>query len=374
MATESDDYYHINYTAIGQSGIFTIALASVSLLFPLSVVFILIQRYETLVRGKSLIHYILMIAIADTMVALFIAFGYPPSGSIACSVQGFGKNFFARMSWFFTDVLILQLFYLVIFKKYFLDKRYMHVIVFVTNIVLALIPFITGTIYGQDDDDKGIPLGSCSTSNGTSTYREAYLWVTYTINIELYISFIFIVILSTIVVVYSLTFKNSKSSNIYINERIRSSWKVIILYPLAMLVAWVPGTAYALYFNTYTNNSGNPPSNGIIIANYLQALNVLYGPLLSLIFYTKTVDARRAWMYNLRCILYLIMDIDIDDRSTCSSIISIEDVRVSDKIPSKLSRLFSWNRNSALASSIINADHHINPMSNETIMRIEESL
>ena len=371
---DTDDYYHYKYRAIDQSRIFTIALASVSLLFPLSVVIILIQRYETLVRGKSLIHYILMIAIADTMVSLFIAFGYPPSGSIACSVQGFLRYFFGRMSWFFTDVLILQLFYVVIFKKYFLDKRYMHVIVFVLNIVLALIPFSTRNSYGQDDDDKGIPLDSCGISNGTGTDLEALLWLTYTFNIELYISFIFIVILSTIVLVYSLTFKNSKSSNIYINERIKDSWKVIILYPLAMLVAWVPSTAYALYFIEYESKKGNIPPNGIIIFNYLAAINVLYGPLLSLIFYTKTIDARRAWMHNLRCISYLIMDIDIDDRSTCTSIISIDDVRVSEYTPSKSSRLFSWNRKSALASSIINADHHMNPMSNETIMRIEESL
>ena len=369
MATD-DDYYVNNYPAIDQARIFAIALASISLLFPLSVVIILIQRYETLVTGKSLIHYILMISMADTMVALFFAFGYPPSGSIACSVQGFGLFFFARMSWLFTDVLILQLFYVVIFKKYFLDKRYMHVIVHTLNMALTLTPLIKGTRYGANDY-KGLPPGICVFSDGMGSPTERILWIEYTINVLLYISFIFITILSTIVMVYSLTFKNSKSSNIYIKERMKDSWKVIVLYPLAMLVAWVPGTVYTFFYYE-SIYSGNHPRNGYIISIYLITINVLYGPLLSLIFYTKTIDARRAWMYNLRCILYLIMHIDIDDRTSCTSIITIEDVRVSEYTPSKSPRLFPWNRKSALTSPIINADHHMNPMSNETIVRIEE--
>ena len=90
----TDDYI----AAINNARIFTIVLASISILFPLSVVFILIQRYNTLVRGKSLIHYILMIAIADTMTAIIYAFGYPLPGSVACSIQGFCWFFFARFS------------------------------------------------------------------------------------------------------------------------------------------------------------------------------------------------------------------------------------------------------------------------------------
>jgi len=65
----SDDY-SIDYQAIEQARVFTIIIASISVLFPLSVVFILIQNYNTLVRGKSLVHYVLCIAIADTMTAI----------------------------------------------------------------------------------------------------------------------------------------------------------------------------------------------------------------------------------------------------------------------------------------------------------------
>ena len=82
-----DDGYIYNYEAIEKCRIFTIIIGSISIIFPLSVVIILIQRYNNLVRGKSMIHYILMIAIADSFTSLFISFGYPPPG-ILCSIQG----------------------------------------------------------------------------------------------------------------------------------------------------------------------------------------------------------------------------------------------------------------------------------------------
>jgi hypothetical protein len=159
------------------------------------------------------------------------------------------------------------------------------------------------------------------------------------------------------------------------------------------MIAWVPGVAYDFYFDSYiSDHSGAYTPNGDVISNYLNAINVLYGPFLSIIFYTKTLDARRAWMYNLKCLMYLVMRIDIDDRSTCESIISIEDVRVSAHPVSNnksnstsLSRLIHqqkssiWKHNdkTELTSPIVlNSDHdNMNPMSkNETILRIEENL
>ena len=106
----------------------------------------------------------------------------------------------------------------------------------------------------------------------------------------------------------------------------------MILYPLAMMISWVPSVAYAYYFNFYyIKYSGSKPPNGTIISNYLSVLNVLYGFLLSLIFYTKTIDARREWIYILRYLLSFMTKVDeIDDRRTCVSILSVDDIRVSE--------------------------------------------
>lgn len=389
------DDYTVQYKALNNSKIFTIVFSSISLLFPLSVVIILIQRYNKLVRDKSLTQYIMMIAIADTMTILFYTFGYPLSGSVVCSIQGFCLLFFSRMSWFYTDVLIFQLFYIILFKKYFLDKRYMHLIVFTLNIILSLLPLSTGTGYGQDDDDKGIPVGVCGFSRGKSDDDEVRnQWYLYVFNIELYISFIFVSILSTIVAVYSLTVDNKKTSDVFINEKVKDTWKVMILYPLAMIVSWLPSIAYGHYYDSYQNHYGKYPRDGILIHDYLQAVNNLYGPLLAIIFYTSTVNARKAWIQNVKCILNLVMDIDIDinDRSSCSSIISIEDgAKVSEfslsksfrsSVPPPISETDDCNvnplstsfRSSAPPATSETDDYEVNPLStisNELITRIE---
>ena len=98
----------------------------------------------------------MMIAIADTMTSISIAFGLP--GASLCSAQAFLNMFFSRMSWLFTDVLIFQLFYIVVFKKCFLNVKYMHCIVWPVNILQQILPYTTGTRYGFDDaaDDSEV--------------------------------------------------------------------------------------------------------------------------------------------------------------------------------------------------------------------------
>ena len=372
------DDYEQDYTVINNARIFTIVIASFSTLFPLSVVVILIQRYNTLVRGKSLIHYVMMIAIADTMTALAIAFGFPEPGPL-CTAQGFLLIFFSRMSWFFTDVLIFQLFYIVVFKKYFLNVKYMHCIVWSVNIMLQILPYTTGTRYGQDDGEQpnGITYEICNLGKGTGSNKTAGKWLQYAYNIELLISFGIIITLSIIVTIYCLYMKNTKTSHVYLAQRIRESWSIVVLYPCAMLIAWMPGMIFARY-NIYLDNSGKKlPHHIFVIGDYLQAINALYGPLLALIFYTKTLEARRAWMYNLRCILYVLKDIDVDDRSTCSSIISIEDSQIAasrlNRAQSGLSlQLWGASRSKQVKSPIDIQDEEVNPISN--VVRISEGL
>jgi hypothetical protein len=268
----------------------------------------------------------------------------------------------------------------------------MDVFVLALNVVLALVPLSTGTRYGQDDEAGSLTL--CSLSVGKGDTEDETRWNRYAFELELYISFIVIIIFSTIIACYSLNFGNIKSSNVYLNERIKDSWKIVILYPLAMMVTWLPSQAYAFYADSYFSNHGRLPKNVFVVANYLNALNILYGPLLSIIFYTKTLDARRAWMHNLRGIMYVTMSIDIDDRTTCESIISMDDARVSEVEQSPSTHYSPWSNITNLTTSLLQRDHsnknkednrvyatnaigdQMNPMSNvnSAIVRIGEDL
>lgn len=100
------DDYNYDYNALHGSDIFSIVFGSICILFPLSVIIILLLRYEQLLKDKDLVHYIFFIALADTMTALTIAMGYPPSNSDTCVAQGFLFIFFSRASWVSSIILL----------------------------------------------------------------------------------------------------------------------------------------------------------------------------------------------------------------------------------------------------------------------------
>ena len=97
--------------------------------------------------------------------------------------------------------------------------------------------------------------------------------------------------------------------------------KVVLLYPLALMVCWVPASIYGKWRDTYYTQNGHYPKHFILISNYFEASVCLYGPLLSLIFYIYTEQARYEWMKIYRYILYRKSNDDCDDdmRSTASS-------------------------------------------------------
>jgi hypothetical protein len=77
------------------------------------------------------------------------------------------------------------------------------------------------------------------------------------------------------------------------------------------------------------------PQHIFVINDYLTAINALYGPLLALIFYTKTLDARQAWISIFRQWFHLTVDSKADveaigdvGRRTCTSIISVHDLEI----------------------------------------------
>jgi hypothetical protein len=100
--TDDDYIVTINKIEIAQ-----VVFASISLLCSVSVIFILLYYYHKLYYGKLFSHYILIIAICDSITSFSFALGYPKDW--LCSIQGFLLIFFARMSWFYTVCLTINL-------------------------------------------------------------------------------------------------------------------------------------------------------------------------------------------------------------------------------------------------------------------------
>ena len=242
-----------------------------------------------------------MIAISDAITSISIALGYPPLNSSACYVQGFLSLFFGRASWYFTDVLIIQLYNIVVFRKFYLTEWHMHFIVWTINITLQILPYTTGSYYGRSfDDDKDIPVLRCVITHSTDV-ANALFWNNFVMNAQLVMSFIIIVGFTIIILVYSCYVDKSNS---ILREHIRDTSSTAMLYPLSMLITYVPSTITGFVVNSHIDKYGHPPYHGMVIVNYFLASNALYGLFLSLIFYFKTKEAYHEWLKIFQSIFY----------------------------------------------------------------------
>ena len=317
----SDDYQY-DYKAINDAASFSIAIGAISILFPLSVVFILTYQYKKLVSGKPFMHYIMSIAISDAVVSLSISFGIPSNHAL-CYSQGFLFNLAGRASWFYTDVLILQLFSVIVYKKHFLTVYHMNYIIWGLNIFLQVIPYTTGASYGHSiGAQNGNAVIRCVITHNEDV-KNAFLWDNLTMNYEIIGSFIIIAVVTLSIVGYSIYIVRYDPLNIVAIHHINETRKTTILYPLSMLVAYVPSIIFASFvFNKTIEKTGSPGYHSVVILDYLFACNALYGVFLSLILYYKSPSARKEWMNLLSLSGSINNEFELETSTTSDSIIN----------------------------------------------------
>jgi len=143
-----DDGCNMNLKSISITENIQIFISTISLLSTGSVICILCYKYKELVTNRNFLHWILFIAISDFISSFGYSFGYPNNNQL-CSLQGFLIVIFSRFSWFYTVVLIIQTYHVTLYSKFFMKKRYMHLIVIILNFILFILPFTDGCFYGS---------------------------------------------------------------------------------------------------------------------------------------------------------------------------------------------------------------------------------
>lgn len=266
-----------------------IFLSTVSLLLTGSVIFILCYKYKELVTGRNFLHWVLVIAISDFISSFGYSFGYP-TNKFLCPLQGFLIVIFARFSWFYTVVLIIQAHHVTLYATFLMKKRYFHLIVITLNFILFIIPFTNGCYYGtRGTCEKGFQI--CTIGEGHGHGAKAERWIDILFFPFLILSFLIIFVLTINMMVRSCT----KQTIPHFLE----AYRTIVLYSVGMFIAWVPQVCYNLYMDYWSDeNNGYSPSNIQNILNVLISINTLYGPILSIIFWVK-VDMARKLLYEL---------------------------------------------------------------------------
>ena len=255
--------------------IITIILSTISLIFSLSVVFIISYRYNNLARGKSLVQTVYIIAICDSAVSLSFAMGYPTG--FGCSLQGFLAFNFERASWLWTDFLILNIYGVVMNRRYMFSVKMIHMIVWPMIVIFAFIPYATGMRYGtKHPGSKRCGLVG-QNLHGWGIASES-----------LFFASVGLILLVCLRILISSKLSNDRTKESHTAVR-SESLKTMILYPVAMLVTWGPSQIFSILFSNSETNST------ICLWDYLHLLAPLYGLALAIIFYSRTKYARGEW-------------------------------------------------------------------------------
>jgi len=316
----------------------TKVVAIISLICSLSVVIILLIRYNKLVKNKPFSLIILIIAISDSFASLCFSFGYPKKE--LCITQSVMLFFFERLSWYYTTILVYQLQNLII-NKSILKSKWLHISVFLINILLEVLPFSTNTRYGTLEQYQGIFI--CSMHNDLNRSQESsYIWLRWLTQYSYYTCLALILIFYIRIFLFDLfpdgfcsyiikgkipLLKNTNSSSIMIDAKLTSS-----LYIFAMLISWTPNITYGSYSlniindQVYTYSLIKQHTEIIKINDTLDILCPTYGLFMAIIFYIRTKEARKEWGNIFYQIFRYDENIELDDKS----IQSIEADRISE--------------------------------------------
>lgn len=265
-----------------------------------SIVVLTSAAFPQMIRGKTFQHLITMASLCDALGSFSLMLGYPSNDNPLCAFQGGGIYFFFRASWLWILLLTYELYSMVLSGALAISSLWKaHAVIWSLSLALEL-SLLSTNDYGQDDELSG--LSTCAllfTNSPTKAYNGA-IWGAST--------FYFILIAVMCAMTYfssRVWWKYSKQRDMFRNYPvIQNAIDVLWMYPVGLLVAWVPLGALKLF---HTFNSSQFVRNGststvhvqfditLMLINVTIAWSGLYGTFLSAIFFYKSKEARHRW-------------------------------------------------------------------------------
>jgi hypothetical protein len=268
MFPDTSRYFVFMYSFCGFIGIITSGTVVLTgVLFP-----------KLILRDTRIFSSIIFfISLTDMLGSVGVFLGIPNDGTPECTTQAFLYQFFFPASWVWTALLIFQLRCVLRYQKMWLRIRSMHLIVWSVAAFAAFGPLSTGNSFGQDDELNGYM--PCNFRGAT---MPDYLWGIFAF------ALIILVCIATMVY-YVIEIRLYRKMNGWVaTPRQIALYKTTRLYPIAMAACWLPYLGFA-----YLQEPSHVKID--IVYKVLCCLTALYGPLLALIFFTHSIEARNAW-------------------------------------------------------------------------------
>ena len=296
-----------------------ISLSALSASFSLTVLLTgLLWPTTLLSKSRPFSTIVFFISLSDFCFSIMNCLGFPLNGTLQCSIQAFGVFYFPLSSWLWTVMLVYQLRTLIILKSLHISMSWIHVICWGIPLILSLLPLSTNP-YGMDDFSNGNL--TCDLSGSAST---KLIWLDLCSTAAALMCFILMAIWS--VEIY-LHFRQAEDA-----AREMSFLSIMKLYPLALLITWLPRCLQALLVTVKLIPSN---SSTVHSASYFFIISSQYGTLSALIYFSHSPASRLLWTNMLKRKFFQYLGIftrnpsEISLRDDCSDVASnMEDVLV----------------------------------------------
>lgn len=249
-----------------------------SVLCSLSVVLTLCFRS---LRKKLFMQIIAWIALSDLIANLgYCSIRRPHSNSPLCSLEGFVNLYFYPVSWMWSTVLMALLNSLATTGKLPLSYLSLHVICWIFPFILSIFNFASNSGGASTKETGNYSYEVCTL--GDSKPEKIYHVITY---YGLWIACVLFMLVMYLRI-RSMD-KVELKSNFPMWQNARDT---LILYPLALLICWMPHVVAVLlaYFAPFSGLNAFYFSTDV--------MKVLHGSVTAVIFFYKSTEARNRWM------------------------------------------------------------------------------
>lgn len=269
--------------------LFLIVLGSIAAFASFTVV-LTVLIFPSMIKRKLFVHTIVLISLSDFCANFVLAWGFPTS-KLSCEWQAILLNFCLRSSWCWTVFLSLNLHSIVMNGRPLLSLKQMHALAWSINVLLEVLPLTTQAHYGEDDHRDGNTICYIANGNNRSASRA---WEMVTFSLPLIVSMC-ILFFCNIRICCKYRDQDARVLNKFptINSVVGMLW----LYPVCMIVTWLPHLVISLLFNGGLELPPMAVDPGLLVTF---GWGSLYGVCLAAIFFIKGSEARRRW-HDLLC-------------------------------------------------------------------------
>ena len=257
-----------------------ILLAALSASFSLIVVLTgLLWPTTLLSKSRPFSTIVFFISLSDFCCSIMNCLGFPLNGTLQCSIQAFGLFYFPLASWLWTVMLVYQLRTLLILKSLHISISWIHVICWGIPLVLSLLPLSTNP-YGMDDFASGDV--ACNLSGNETT---KFIWLDICSTAAAIVCFVLMAFWSVEIYLHFRQAEDAPREMRFLN--------IMKLYPLALLVIWLPRCVMRILITTTILPADS--DSRLLAASYFVILSTQYGTLTAIIYFSHSSASRMLW-------------------------------------------------------------------------------